>query len=150
VNLGFSDEAKEATRVALALVTVFYIGLSLGWMNPYWAGWAVAMVALASSGQSLRKGVLRVLGSLLGCTMALVLLSLATQNRWLFGLLGAFWVAVMSYAMMADKERTYMWNVAGWTCLLIAITGPSSSENAFEHAMFRTLETIMGVVVYTL
>ena len=146
-----NEKAKEAIRVSLSLVTVFYIGMSVGWMNPSWAAFAVAMVALAGgSGPSLRKGVMRLYGSGIGCLAALVILSLVPQSRTGFVALGAFWVSIMTYVNLVDKERAYMWSVAGWTCLLIAVTGPSSSENAFQHALFRTLETGMGVVVYTL
>jgi hypothetical protein len=35
-------------------------------------------------------------------------------------------------------------------CLIITLTGPGSSENLFEHAVYRTVETAMGIVVYTL
>jgi uncharacterized membrane protein YccC len=43
-----------------------------------------------------------------------------------------------------------MWNVAGFVCLIITLTGAGSSENLFEHAVSRTVETAMGIVVYTL
>ena len=52
--------------------------------------------------------------------------------------------------MLVDKQHSYFWNVAGFVSLVILVIGPSSSENLFMHAMFRTVETAMGVVVYTL
>jgi uncharacterized membrane protein YccC len=106
-------KAQEAIRVGLAVVTVYYISLSAAWLNPYWAAWAVTMVALATSGQSLHKGVMRIAGTAVGCSMALVMLSLAPQNRWLFLFLGVVWLLFTTYKMMEDQERSYMWNVAG-------------------------------------
>ena len=44
---------KEAVKTALALALVYGIALKAGWMNPYWAGWAVAMIALPTAGQSI-------------------------------------------------------------------------------------------------
>ena len=145
-----STKAKEAIKTGLAFALVYGIALRLDWMNPYWAGFAVAMIALPTAGQSLRKGMLRLAGTFPGCIAALVILSLAPQNRWAFMLLISAWIFFTTYMMLADKSRAYLWNVAGFVCLIITLAGPGSSENLFEHAVFRTLETVMGIVVYTL
>jgi len=147
-----STKFKEAIKTALAMVLVYWIALRSGWMDPYWAGFAVAMVSVAGgkAGQSIRKGFLRLAGTIPGCIAALIILSLAPQNRWFFILLISAWLFFTTYMMIADKEKSYMWNVAGFVCLVITLTGPGSSEGLFETAIFRTVETAMGVVVYTL
>ena len=81
---------------------------------------------------------------------ALVILSLAPQERWLLLLLACTWIFFTTYMMLADKQRSYFWNVAGFVCLIILVTGPGSSENLFTHAVYRTVETGMGVLVYML
>ena len=141
---------KEAIKTGLALVLVYAIALNLNWMNPYWAGWAVAMIALSTAGESIHKGMLRLAGTIPGCLSALVILSLAPQSRWLFLLLSCTWIFFTTYMMLVDKQRSYFWNVAGFVCLIILVTGPDSSANLFTHAVFRTVETGMGVIVYTL
>ncbi len=145
-----SVTAKEAIKTALAFTLVFWIALKSAWMNPYWAGWAVAMIALPTAGQSLHKGVLRLAGTVPGCAAALAILGLAPQSRWGLILLASAWVFFTTYKMLSSKNNSYFWNVAGYVSLIIVTTGPASAENAFEHAVFRTLETAMGVVVYTL
>ena len=40
--------------------------------------------------------------------------------------------------------------MACYVCLIILLSDLDSSENMFESAVFRTVETVMGVVVYTL
>jgi uncharacterized membrane protein YccC len=141
---------KEAFKTGLAMAVAYGIALQLDWMNPSWAGWGVAMIALSTAGQSLHKGFLRVLGTVPGCIAALAILGLAPQSRWLFIGLVCLWVFFTTYMMLADKKRAYLWNVAGFVCLIISLTGPTSSESVFNHAMYRTLETILGVSVYTL
>jgi len=150
MNLTLSTKAKEAIKVSLAMVLVYGIALKVNWMNPSWAGFAVAMIALATAGQSIHKGLLRIAGTIPGAVMALVILSLASQSRWTFVLLASSWIFFATYMMIVDKERSYMWNVAGFVCLIILVSGPTSSEDAFRHAVYRSLETVMGVVVYTL
>ena len=146
-----SIKAKEAIKVSLAFVLVYFIALQLGWMNPYWAGFAVAMIALPTAGQSIHKGMLRLWGTIPGCIAALVILALAPQDRWAFMLLASAWIFFTTYMMLIDKDRSYFWNVAGFVCLVITLSGQGgSSESMFQHAMFRSLETAMGVIVYTL
>ncbi len=145
-----SVTAKEAIKTALAFTLVYWIALKFAWMNPYWAGWAVAMIALPTAGQSMHKGVLRLAGTIPGCAAALVILGLAPQSRWGLILLTSAWVFFTTYRMLSSKNNSYFWNVAGYVSLIIVITGPASPESAFEHAVFRTLETAMGVAVYTL
>ena len=132
------------------MMLVYGIALQANWMNPYWAGWAVAMISLATAGESIHKGMLRLAGTIPACLAALVILSLAPQSRWLFLLLICTWIFFTTYMMLVDKQRSYFWNVAGFVCLVILTIGPSSSENLFLHAMFRTVETGMGVAIYML
>ncbi len=149
--MSISTKVKEAIKVSLAFVLVYFIAMQTGWMNPYWAGLAVALIALPTAGQSIHKGLLRLKGTIPGCIAALVILSLASQSRWLFMLLACAWIFFATYMMLIDEERSYYWNVAGFVCLIIALSGQGgSSETMFQHAMFRTLETALGVVVYTL
>jgi uncharacterized membrane protein YccC len=145
-----STTAKEAIKTALAFTLVYWIALKSAWMNPYWAGWAVAMIALPTAGQSIHKGVLRLAGTVPACAAALAILGLAPQSRWGLILLTGAWVFFTTYKMLGSKNNSYFWNVAGFVSLIIVTTGPASPESAFAHAVFRTLETGMGVIVYTL
>jgi len=79
-----SLNAKEAIKIGLAMVLVYGIALQLDWMNPSWAGFTVAFISLATVGESLHKGVQRLAGTIPGCIMALAILGLVPQDRWLF------------------------------------------------------------------
>ena len=55
-----STKTKESIKTALAMSISYGIALSMAWDRPYWAGFAVAFVSLASVGQSLNKAALAV------------------------------------------------------------------------------------------
>ena len=141
---------KEAIKAGLAFAAVFGIAMQLGWMNPYWAGWAVAVIALPTAGEAIRKGTLRVVGTIPGCIAALVIQALAPQERWLFLFLTCAWAFLTSYLMVSRPKDSYLWTMACYVCLIILLSDVDSSENMFESAVFRTVETAMGVIVYTL
>ena len=102
---------KEATKTGLGFALVFGIAMQAGWMNPYWAGWAVAVIALPTAGEAIRKGTLRVVGTIPGCIAALVIHALAPQERWTFMLLTCGWVCVTSYLMVSRPKHSYLWTM---------------------------------------
>jgi len=91
-----SRKAKDAIKVALAMTMAYGISLSMDWDRPYWAGFAVAFVSLATVGQSMIKAALRMLGTLIAVVVALLLIVLFAQDRWLFMLFLSVWVGFCS------------------------------------------------------
>jgi uncharacterized membrane protein YccC len=115
-----SERFKFFFKVALAVVLAYGIALSMDWGKPVWAAYAAAFISLATTGQSIEKGVMRMLGTRLAAVVSLTLVSLFPQDRWwLMVALSAF-VGLCSYLMDGTK-RQYMWNVAGFVSLIICL-----------------------------
>ncbi len=144
-----SRKAKEAIKTGLAFVLVYAIALESGWLNPYWAAFAVAMGAMHTAGQSLHKGMDRIAGTVPGCIAGLIIVAVAPQSRWEFLFLTCIWIFITSYMQLGSKNNAYFWTVSGFVCLIIASTNGSSSQDIFQHAVFRVVETVMGIAVYT-
>jgi uncharacterized membrane protein YccC len=66
--------------VSLALYVAFWLELD----NPYWAGTSAAIVCQPHLGASLRKGWCRMIGTLVGAVMSVVLVACFPQDRALF------------------------------------------------------------------
>lgn len=144
-----NTRTKEAIKTALAMVIAYGIALWMDWDNPKWAGFAVALISLSTVGQSLNKGGMRMLGTLFAAVFSLTLLSLFPQERWWFlGSLSLF-VAICTY-MMGGNRHQYFWNVAGFVSVIICMGSVPATDNGFELAVLRTLETGLGILVYTL
>ena len=71
-----STRTKEAIKTALAMTIAYGVALAMDWDNPSWAGVAVAVISLATVGQSLNKGAMRMLGTLLAFVVSLTLIAL--------------------------------------------------------------------------
>jgi uncharacterized membrane protein YccC len=145
-----SRRTKEAIKTGLAFALVFAIALQADWLNPYWAGFAVAFISLQTAGESIHKGLNRLVGTIPGAIAAIIILALAAQSRWIFMLLACAWIFFTAYMSLRSRNNTYLWTVAGFVCLIIISSGASTSEQLFEHAVFRLLETALGITVYTL
>jgi uncharacterized membrane protein YccC len=145
-----SRKTKEAIKTGLSLALVYGIAMQSGWLNPYWAGFAVVMISLQTAGQSIHKGLNRMLGTIPGGIAAIIILALAAQSRWVLMLLASAWIFFTAYMSLRSRNNTYLWTVAGFVCLVLVTSGASTSEDLFEHVVFRVLETAMGIMVYTL
>lgn len=72
-------------KVASALTLAIVIALAFGWNKPYWAAFAViVMAATETNGHSLKKGRLRLLGTCAGVVIAFILVSLFGQQPLAF------------------------------------------------------------------
>jgi uncharacterized membrane protein YccC len=82
-----SRKAKEAIKTALAMTIAHGIALSLDWDRTMWAGFAVAAISLATVGQSLNKGAMRMFLGVSGTILFYALVSLQKLSAliWLRG-----------------------------------------------------------------
>ena len=144
-----SIKAKEAVKTALAMTSSYGIALGMGWDKPMWAGFAVAMISLSTAGQSLNKGVMRMLGTLVAVVAALTLLALFPQDRWLFMLVLSLYVGFCTYMVMGNRYQ-YFWFVSAFVCMIIAFESGAESQQAFQIAVLRAQETGLGILVYSL
>jgi len=144
-----STRCQEAIKAGLAMAIAYGIALSMNWPKPHWAGIAVAMVSLSTVGQSLNKGVMRLLGTLVGAAVALTIIALFPQARWALVAVLSVYVGICTY-MLTGKKWQYAWFVSAFVCLVIAASADTASKPAFYVALERTLETGTGVLVYAL
>ena len=143
-----SEAVRHALRVALAMVIAFYISLSLGWERPAWAGLAVAICSLSTTGESVNKGLLRILGTLLAGSVALLLNALFPQDRWAYLLSATTYIGFCTY-MMGHSTRWYVWFIGGYVMALLALAGGPEGAASFEIVVLRLQQTTLGVITYT-
>ena len=144
-----STRTKEAVKTGLAMAISYGIAMQLGWENPKWAGFAVAMISLSTAGQSLNKGAMRMLGTLVAVAAALTFLALFSQDRWWFMVVLSLYVGLCTY-MLTGEKLVYFWFVSAFVCILISFSGGANSQNAFYTALSRAQETGLGILVYSL
>jgi len=131
-----SRKAKESIKVALAMSISYGISLSQDWDRPYWAGFAVAMVSLASIGQSMNKAALRMVGTLVAVVVSLTFIALFAQDRWAFILTVSVYAGFCCY-MMSGSKHAYFWQVSCFVVLVICLDAGPDPVNAFNTAVLR-------------
>jgi uncharacterized membrane protein YccC len=133
--------------VCLALYVAFWLELD----NPFWAGTSAAIVCQPQLGASLRKGWYRLLGTLVGAVMSVLMTACLPQDRALFLLSLALWGALCTLvATLLRNFASYAAALAGYTAAIIAAdqlgaTGGLNGE-AFILAVYRASEISIGIV----
>jgi uncharacterized membrane protein YccC len=133
--------------VCLALYVAFWLELD----NPYWAGTTAAIVCQPSVGASLRKGWFRMIGTVVGAVMIVVLTACFPQDRLGFLVSLALWGATCALvATLLRNFAAYAAALAGYTAAIIAsdelgAVGGASGD-VFTLAIFRTSEIGLGIV----
>src|SRR5208282_5905641 len=134
--------------VSLALYVAFWLELD----EPFWAGTSAAIVCQPHLGASLRKGWFRMIGTLVGAVMSVVLAACFPQDRVLFlGALALWGGASALTATLLRNFAAYAAALAGYTAAIVAgdllgATGGINAEAAFLLAVNRGSEICIGIV----
>src|ERR1700742_2658389 len=102
--------------VCLALFVAFWLDLD----NPYWAGTSAAIVCQPQLGASLRKAEYRIVGTLVGAVMIVVLTAWFPQDRVSFLVGLALWGGICAFAATLFRNfASYAAALAGYTAAII-------------------------------
>ncbi|HGY9589032.1 TPA: FUSC family protein [Vibrio harveyi] len=144
-----NEKIKFATKVALSLTLAYLIPFAMGWPQASTAATTVMLIASTGSRrESLAKGTLRVLGTLVGAVIGLLLVGMFAQDRLLYMLSVSVVVSFIFYFRNAYQKDPTLLALTGVMVLMMSNGG--DAEGAFIYGVDRAYMTIFGVVLYTL
>src|SRR5262249_35667854 len=116
-----------------------------------WAGTSAAIVCQPQLGASLRKGWFRMIGTLIGAVIAVMLTAAFPQERLLFLGSLALWGAVCAFgAALLRNFASYAAALGGYTVAIVAgdllgNTGGVNADAGFLLAVARASEICLGI-----
>lgn len=144
-----NDKAKFATKVALSLTLAYLIPFALGWPQASTAATTVMLIAsTGSQRESLEKGTLRVLGTIVGAVIGLLLVGMFAQDRLLYMLCVSLVASFIFYFKNAYIKDPTLFMLTGVMTLMMSNGG--DAEGAFLYGVDRAHMTVFGVIIYTL
>ncbi|MGF1703180.1 FUSC family protein [Photobacterium makurazakiensis] len=143
-----SDKFKFACRVAISLTIAYLLPMALGWSQPSTAATTVMLIASTGSRrESFAKGTLRVLGTVAGGIIGLMLVGVFAQDRFQYMLAVSVVITIIFYIRSAYLKDPTLFMLTGVMILMMYNGG--DAEGAFLYGLDRTFMTIFGVVIYT-
>jgi uncharacterized membrane protein YccC len=137
-----SPTFRHAVRLSLALGTAYFIGLALPWAShPHWLVLSVAVVLRGNLEQTLSRRNDRVLGTMIGCLLVLVLAQFA-----------AAWVATLAFLVavgIAHSFTTARYLVTAAAASVMALTQAhmAAPDAADFGALERLADTVIGAAL---
>ncbi|MEE4161635.1 MAG: FUSC family protein [Woeseiaceae bacterium] len=146
----FDTRVQEAIKIGLAVTIGYGLAFYLGFEKPYWTPLTMLVISLDTTGQTINKGLNRLVGNVIGAPIAISILAVAAQDRWLAMALLSFVVLVCTF-LYTGRRFGYTALSAQTVCMLIVLEGYSfEPDGIFTLAATRLQETSLGVIVFTL
>ncbi|MDS9470183.1 FUSC family protein [Paracoccus sp. MBLB3053] len=140
-------DALFSIKVFLAAMLAYWIAIRFGLDRPYWAVGTAYIVSQPLSGMSTSKAVYRLLGTVMGCIVTLIILPALINAPELLILTIAFWVAFCLYISLLDRSpRSYAFMLAGYTTLITSMSLVVSPSEVFDFTVSRMEEIGLGVI----
>ena len=134
---------KILTIVFAALWLAYRLELN----SPSTAVTTVFIVALPSSGMVLEKAFFRIIGTLVGCLAAVVLVGLLPQAAPLLFVCLAIWIGLCTCgAALFRNSKSYGFLLAGYTACMIVIPAVDAPDGIFTLAITRVTEVGLGIL----
>ncbi|PBP89222.1 fusaric acid resistance protein [Pseudomonas syringae] len=134
-------------KVLLAAFLTYWLALRLELPQPHTAMITVFIVMQPQSGQVFAKSFYRLLGTLAGSAMMVVLVGLFAQNPLPFLGSLALWVGLCSAGAARYRNfRAYGFVLAGYTAAMVGLPALAHPEGSFMSAVWRVLEITLGIL----
>ena len=141
-------QLQEAFKLALSMVLFYWLALTMDWDLPKFGALAIVIISLSTTGASLNKGVMRVVGTGLGALAGFVLLSWFSQSSLGMLLATAAWLVFVGYFLQTARSGDTWFN-AGFLAVAVWSSSYMKIDTAFHFATTRFLETAAGVLIFT-
>jgi uncharacterized membrane protein YccC len=149
-RLILSPRAREmvgfALRTWLASILALYAAFAFQLESPHWAWLTVWIAAQPSPGMTLSKSLYRVIGTIAGAILGIILIALFAQTPELFVFALALLVGGCTVASnVLTNFRAYATVLAGYTAGIVASDAINAPDQVFFIGMARAACILIGI-----
>ncbi|GHD96387.1 MULTISPECIES: p-hydroxybenzoic acid efflux pump subunit AaeB [Pseudocitrobacter] len=151
-----NQHIRFAIKLACAIVLALFVGFHFELETPRWAVLTAAIVAAGPafaaggepySGAIRYRGMLRIIGTFIGCIAALTIIIVMIRAPLLMILVCCIWAGFCTWlSSLVRVENSYAWGLAGYTALIIVITIQTEPLLTPQFAVERCSEIVIGIV----
>ncbi|MDP4003103.1 FUSC family protein [Methylobacterium sp. NEAU K] len=139
-----------ALRIWIAMMLALAAGFWLQLDSASSAATCVAILAQPKRGQAISKAVYRLLGTLIGAVVSIVLMALFGQDRVLLLLSFTVWLGLCVFtAQYLQDTRAYGAMLSGYTVAIIALGQIDAPQGTFDAAVSRVAVIVLGILAIT-
>ena len=140
---------RHALRLSVAVPVSLLLASWLSLPRPYWVPFAVVTILKPDYGSLLRRGIGRVVGTLIGASLAAVLIELLHPNETLTVVLAAL-VAWAAYTTWKANFAVGIGFVTALMLIVLSISFRDSAGTAFDRALDVVVGGAIALLSYLL
>jgi len=145
-------------KLTFALLLALMVGFHLNLETPRWAVMTAGIVAGGTafaaggdpySGALRYRGLLRIIGTFIGCIAALIIMIATVRAPVVMLLLCCIWAGLCVWLSSLIKvENSYALGLAGYTALIIVVTADANGALTLvpQYAVERCSEIVLGIL----
>ncbi|WP_312176515.1 p-hydroxybenzoic acid efflux pump subunit AaeB [Pseudescherichia sp.] len=151
-----NQHVRFAIKLACAIVLALFVGFHFNLETPRWAVLTAAIVAAGPafaaggepySGAIRYRGMLRIVGTFIGCVAALVMIIGMIRAPLVMLMVCCLWAGFCTWlSSLVRVENSYAWGLSGYTALIIVITVQAEPLLTPQFAVERCSEIVIGIV----
>jgi len=150
-HLPRAREWLHSAKTFAAAMLAFYVALAAGLPRPYWALATVYVVSNALTGATRSKGLYRILGTLIGASVAVLVLPLLVDMPLALSLFVSAWTGTLLYLSFLDRlPSNYVYMLSAYTLPMIALPMVQQPDQVFTFAVARSEEILIGIACASL
>jgi len=131
----------------VAVLVALYLSFASDLARPYWSMFTVFVVAKPIAGAVRSKAVFRLIGTLVGAALSLLLIPPLVQAPVLLCTATSLWIALCVYMGTLDRRpRSYAFLLAGYTTTIVGLAVVNAPETIFDTSIARVEEISLGLV----
>jgi len=134
---GLIGAFQLSLRAAIAAGIAAVVAVLLHLQHPVFALISAVLVTEYSPSQTQALAVMRFAGVAIGSVLGAILAAFVPQGPWL-PMLGVFVGMFLSYALRLRGAA----KLAGYMCAIVVV---NTGVDPWEHAIHRTMETVLGI-----
>ncbi|WP_409160301.1 p-hydroxybenzoic acid efflux pump subunit AaeB [Pectobacterium sp. B2J-2] len=146
---------RFAFKLSFAIVLSLFLGFHLQLETPRWSVLTAAIVAAGPafaaggepfSGAIRHRGILRIIGTFIGCIGALIIIIATVRAPVVMLMLCCIWAGLCTWVSSLVKvENAYMFGLAGYTTLIIIVSTQGTPLLTPQFAVERCSEIVLGI-----
>jgi uncharacterized membrane protein YccC len=141
-----ATDAFFSLKTYASAILAYYIALRIGLPRPYWSIVTCYIVAQPLSGAMLSKAMFRMMGTLVGALVAIILVPQFVNAPELLSWVLGLWLALCTYLAMLDRTpRSYVFLLAGYTASIVGFPAVNQPGTVFDIASLRVQEIVIGI-----
>jgi uncharacterized membrane protein YccC len=130
-----------------AVLAALYVAFARDLERPYWAMFTVFIVANPIAGAVRSKAVYRLVGTIVGASVSLLLVPPLVSAPVLLCLAISLWVGACVYLSLMDRTpRSYAFLLAGYTATIVGLAVVNKPETIFDTTVSRVEEISLGLI----